>query len=160
MLHCCLCLAWFYGDPHFQTIDGNTYTFNGHGEYILLRLISGSFEIQCRTSRFERSDGSDSDATVFSAFAVKGIDTWVQVKVTCSTLRLLCKVRLFYKDWNWSYSNFRPAGTERCIYCWENPEKTAGLTWWPNTISRADEGRTQAALVRGLGNNHRNIQTS
>jgi len=26
-----------FGDPHLITLDGNTYTFNGWGEYVLTR---------------------------------------------------------------------------------------------------------------------------
>lgn len=74
--------AWFFGDPHFTTLDGSMYTFNGHGEYVLMQLTDMDFEIQCRLSRAQRRDGSLSDATIFSAFVVKGNETWVQVR-TC-----------------------------------------------------------------------------
>ncbi|XP_019858254.1 PREDICTED: mucin-like protein [Amphimedon queenslandica] len=40
--------TWFWGDPHINTLDGATYTFNGLGEYVLLRTINADFEIQAR----------------------------------------------------------------------------------------------------------------
>ena len=35
-------IAAAYGDPHFQTFGGTKYTFNGKGEYYVLRTTSGS----------------------------------------------------------------------------------------------------------------------
>ena len=45
--------AWMRGDPHFTTMDGLTYTFNGRGEFVLLRTYEAdgttiSVEIQVR----------------------------------------------------------------------------------------------------------------
>lgn len=77
----CFNIAWFFGDPHFTTLDGGTYTFNGHGEYILMQLESMDFTIQCRTSRAERTNGTMSEATIFSAFVVKANNTWLQIEL-------------------------------------------------------------------------------
>ncbi|WAR04750.1 MLP-like protein [Mya arenaria] len=76
--------AFGVGDPHITTIDGVKYTFNGHGEYVLTRVVdeeNKTFEIQCRTSRATRPDGAFSQATVFSGFAVKGDNVWFQVEL-------------------------------------------------------------------------------
>ena len=35
-----------FGDPHFITVDGNVFTFNPYGEFILLK--SSDFELQAR----------------------------------------------------------------------------------------------------------------
>ena len=59
-------LAWFWGDPHINTLDGGTYTFNGLGEYVLLRTNDTEFEIQART----KLATPNTTATVFSAIAV------------------------------------------------------------------------------------------
>ena len=56
-----------YGDPHFKTLDGNNYTFNGLGEYVVLRIDNNTFELQARTAR-ARGRGL---ATVISAAALK-----------------------------------------------------------------------------------------
>ncbi|XP_060603455.1 mucin-like protein isoform X2 [Ruditapes philippinarum] len=63
----------FWGDPHFQTLDGLNFTFNGLGEYTLLKVQTEniSFDLQARTERARKQDGSLSDATLFSAFAAK-----------------------------------------------------------------------------------------
>jgi len=33
--------ARMFGDPHFKTLNGKTYTFNGWGEYVLTRGNTG-----------------------------------------------------------------------------------------------------------------------
>ncbi|KAM8960766.1 uncharacterized protein RCH25_036533 [Pelodytes ibericus] len=42
-------VASAFGDPHLITIDGNKYTFNGKGEYVLLSAPEKSLIIQGRT---------------------------------------------------------------------------------------------------------------
>ena len=58
-----------WGDPHITTIDGRRYTFNGLGEYVLLRTSNSNFEFQGRTEKVPNSA-----ATVFSAFALRDDD--------------------------------------------------------------------------------------
>ena len=67
-------IAWGWGDPHITTIDGRRYTFNGLGEYVLLRTTSSNFELQGRTEL-----APNSDATLFSAFALMEGDDIVEV---------------------------------------------------------------------------------
>jgi hypothetical protein len=54
-------------------LDGLNFTFNGLGEYTLLKVRTEniSFDLQARTERARKQDGSLSEATVFSAFAAK-----------------------------------------------------------------------------------------
>ena len=56
--------GWLFGDPHIRTLDGKDYTFNGLGEYILVRTSNDSFVLEGRTALVEGSR-----ATIFSAFA-------------------------------------------------------------------------------------------
>ncbi|CAH1789481.1 unnamed protein product, partial [Owenia fusiformis] len=63
--------AWFWGDPHVRTLDGKTYTFNGLGEYWLIKTTDDYFTLQGRTSRALTSNGTATRATVFTAFAAK-----------------------------------------------------------------------------------------
>ena len=60
-------VVWFFGDPHFVTLDGRNYTFNGLGEYTMVDFQNGSFLVQART---EKAPG-DNKATVFTAGAAK-----------------------------------------------------------------------------------------
>ena len=53
-----------------DTIDGRKYTFNGLGEYVLIRQNNTNFEFQGRTAL-----APNSSATIFSAFALReGVD--------------------------------------------------------------------------------------
>ena len=67
-------LARGRGDPHFTTLDGQRYTFNGLGEYVLLRESINDFEFQARTEL-----APNSNATIFSAFAIKDGNDVVEV---------------------------------------------------------------------------------
>lgn len=81
---CFFLTAWIFGDPHFTTLDGDTYTFNGHGEYILVKLADNNFQIQCRTIRATKSDGNSSEATIFSAFVVQAENVWLQIELNAN----------------------------------------------------------------------------
>ena len=58
------------GDPHIATPDGGNYTFNGLGEYLLLK-VDNAFELQGRTAVVTNEDGSQGKATIWSAFAAQ-----------------------------------------------------------------------------------------
>ena len=66
--------VWGFGDPHITTLDGFIYTFNGIGEYVLVRSVDDGIEFQGRTEEV-----GNSDATAFSAFAISQNGTTVQV---------------------------------------------------------------------------------
>ncbi|KAJ8307333.1 hypothetical protein KUTeg_015417 [Tegillarca granosa] len=77
----CLCNnGWFYGDPHIESLDGKQYTFNGIGEYVLMKIVNENvtFELQARTERILKENGTYSNATVFTAFAMREENTTVQ----------------------------------------------------------------------------------
>jgi fibulin 1/2 len=59
--------GWSFGDPHLQTLDGKSYTFNGHGEYLLMKAHDESFVLQGRT---EQVGENALLGTVFTAFAM------------------------------------------------------------------------------------------
>jgi hypothetical protein len=63
--------AWFWGDPHFVTLDGKNYTFNGLGEYVMLDAKDGYFQLQARTKP-AKGEGT---ATVFSGAVAKERNT-------------------------------------------------------------------------------------
>ena len=78
-----LLLGLFWGDPHFTTLDNFTYTFNGIGEYVLLRAEGEvNIEFQGRTALVPSSN-----ATVFSAFAIQHEDITIQVHHNCVLMK-------------------------------------------------------------------------
>ena len=70
-------IGWAWGDPHFTTLDGRTYTFNGLGEYVLLRIDPINFDVQGRMAIIT----NQSNATFFSAFAFGIVNTTDNVQV-------------------------------------------------------------------------------
>nr|XP_054758707.1 uncharacterized protein LOC129264789 isoform X1 [Lytechinus pictus] len=63
-------LALGNGDPHIITLDMKKYTFNGHGEFILLKTLDESFVLHTRTTPLQ-----DVNATVFIAVAAQCNDS-------------------------------------------------------------------------------------
>ncbi|KAK2146250.1 hypothetical protein LSH36_622g00023 [Paralvinella palmiformis] len=64
-------LSWIIGDPHIRTLDGLSYTFNGLGEYILLKTRQDEFTLEGRTIQAFDSYGQAIEATSYTAFAAK-----------------------------------------------------------------------------------------
>lgn len=60
--------AWMFGDPHITTLDGANYTFNGLGDFLLVRAKDGnsSFLLQGRTALTGSAQASN-----FIAFAAQ-----------------------------------------------------------------------------------------
>ena len=61
-----LLAGWGFGDPHINTMDNTSYTFNGRGEYTLVEVLGTGFVLQGRTEPVSET----SNATQFSAFAM------------------------------------------------------------------------------------------
>ena len=57
------------------TLDGYKYTFNGKGEFTLVKHVNEMFTLQARMVEVENSDGQPASATVFSAIAAKQRDS-------------------------------------------------------------------------------------
>jgi len=61
-------VVFFWGDPHIQTLDSFEYTFNGLGEYWMIK--SEPFTLQARTERAWGTNKQPSrTGTVFGAVA-------------------------------------------------------------------------------------------
>ncbi|XP_019614681.1 PREDICTED: sushi domain-containing protein 2-like [Branchiostoma belcheri] len=63
--------AWTFGDPHFITLDGVSYTFNGAGEFLLLDVNNGQFRVQGRMEQLVDDGGSAVSATILTALVMK-----------------------------------------------------------------------------------------
>jgi len=53
-----ICLGQIGGDPHFTTLDGLDYTFNGVGEFILLKDTNNTFMAQVRMEQLKDDNGN------------------------------------------------------------------------------------------------------
>jgi hypothetical protein len=74
--------ALLWGDPHFFTVDGLIYTFNGIGEYTMTKTRNGSYTLQARTAQFTDASGTSYSASGFTAFAAREVGSpIVQVSV-------------------------------------------------------------------------------
>ncbi|XP_052806502.1 mucin-4-like [Mya arenaria] len=96
------------GDPHINTLDGKGYTFNGHGEYQLLKIPSSNLTIQSRTDRAVKADGNASEATVFSGFAIQGDEVWAQAELNATKTGILLFVgnnKSSWSDFTDTYNN-------------------------------------------------------
>lgn len=60
-----------FGDPHFISFDGSKFTFNGKGEYTLLRSEYWSLTVQGRTQQVTYENGTQAPATGISAVAMQ-----------------------------------------------------------------------------------------
>ena len=84
-IYCVDIVVIFWGDPHFQTLDNFNYTFNGLGEYWMVK--SSEFELQARTARAWNTDRQPSPTgTVFSA--VSGRALYAEGNTTVSSARV------------------------------------------------------------------------
>lgn len=59
------------GDPHLTTLDRKDYTFNGIGDFVLLKDVNSSMVVQVRAVQTRDTAGILQNATVFSALALK-----------------------------------------------------------------------------------------
>ncbi|CAF3735702.1 unnamed protein product [Rotaria sp. Silwood1] len=91
-----------WGDPHFTTLDGSTYTFNGYGEYTYLAITNSStsintnfkritqpliFNSQIRTTPLKSLNDS---ATVIRGLAAKSNDFLAEkISITISPRNML-----------------------------------------------------------------------
>ena len=72
-------LATVFGDPHFYTFDGKEYTFNGKGEFVLVRADSPRVKLDVQ-GRFEQVISIKFDHTKFSQiFHILSIE--IQLKI-------------------------------------------------------------------------------
>ena len=71
-------VARTFGDPHLVTLDGYKYTFNGHGEFILLQSLDETLTIQVRMIEPITTYSNQTVVgvgTVISAIVVKHVDS-------------------------------------------------------------------------------------
>jgi hypothetical protein len=62
------------GDPHIMTFDSTAYTFNGVGEFWMIRTEDRRFSMQARMEQFRTPAGLLTKASIFTAFVMKEKD--------------------------------------------------------------------------------------
>ncbi|XP_061189287.1 uncharacterized protein LOC133197327 [Saccostrea echinata] len=111
-----------FGDPHITTLDGKDYTFNGYGEYTMMKINTSTttFDLQARTELATSENGTSINATIFSAFVARDqTGSKVQIEMSRDKKRMIIRgngVDLTTKFMNASYV-FR---TPNISILWEN----------------------------------------
>ncbi|XP_052691021.1 uncharacterized protein LOC128168863 isoform X6 [Crassostrea angulata] len=84
-----------FGDPHIVTLDGKNYTFNGYGEYTMLKISKDSvqFDLQARTDLATTANGTSINATIFSAFVAQDqTGSKLQIEMSRDKTKMLIRV--------------------------------------------------------------------
>lgn len=69
------------GDPHFTSLDGYKYSFNGVGEFVYLRTDDKSFQSQIRLEQFRKANGDLSEASVCTSFVSQHLNQSAVVEI-------------------------------------------------------------------------------
>ncbi|XP_040859514.1 sushi domain-containing protein 2 [Ochotona curzoniae] len=98
-------VASAFGDPHFVTFDGTSFTFNGRGEYVLMEASTTKLRVQARAQPGTMSDGTMARATGLTSVAVQEQDSdVVEVRLAEGTgvLQVLLNQEvLSFAEQNW-----------------------------------------------------------
>ncbi|XP_033100065.1 sushi domain-containing protein 2-like [Anneissia japonica] len=107
------------GDPHIRTLDGISYTFNGHGEYTLVEALNGRFVMQSRTepitgtyaSRFTAiaAEFNGTDSVHIGLSERRGLDVRIKSERGWQLIDFECDLSDFW-DFN-GMSVYKPKGT-------------------------------------------------
>ncbi|XP_071826802.1 uncharacterized protein [Apostichopus japonicus] len=128
------------GDPHFITMDGARYTFNGLGEFVMIRSLS-PLELQCRTGlAWNNLNETVATATVFVGFAVQFHSHRVQVvlnkertgvEVTYNDAVLQIDDAFFTPDWQVTMllDKNRKTGRKELIAAFQDSGNSTKLTF-------------------------------
>ena len=84
--------AWTFGDPHFATLDGSQYTFNGLGDFVLLQNRSSTvpaIEVQARCVRVNPTAGATAFRAVAASEANSGSIEFSVNQTTNNTINVL-----------------------------------------------------------------------
>eukprot|EP00105_Crassostrea_gigas_P037421 XP_019921569.1 PREDICTED: fibrillin-1 isoform X2 [Crassostrea gigas] len=128
-----------FGDPHIVTLDGKNYTFNGYGEYTMLKISKASiqFDLQARTDLATRANGTNINATIFSAFVAQD-QTGSKLQIEMSRDKTKMLVRIDGRDMTRAFGNTSYVLLNQNLYVrWENKTLAASFlqTWLVNEDS-------------------------
>ncbi|GAB1295233.1 Sushi domain-containing protein 2 [Apodemus speciosus] len=98
-------LASAFGDPHFVTFDGTSFSFSGNGEYVLLETTLSDLRVQGRAQPGKMPNGTQARGTGLTAVAVQEDDSdVVEVRLAGRSqgLEVLLNQRvLSFTEQNW-----------------------------------------------------------
>ena len=93
--------ALLWGDPHFRTLDDLKYTFNGIGEFWMIKTSDSSFGLQVRTEQTQRAGGVSYAASSFVAFVAQESAKTAKVEVRLNNAQngryFICSYHVDYK---------------------------------------------------------------
>lgn len=98
-------LASAFGDPHFVTFDGTSFSFSGSGEYVLLEATLSDLRVQGRAQPGKMPNGTEARGTGLTAVAVQEYNSDVlEVRLADSpqVLQVLLNQKaLSFAEQNW-----------------------------------------------------------
>ncbi|XP_061188876.1 mucin-like protein [Saccostrea echinata] len=117
------------GDPHIRTLDGKSYTFNGHGEYVMMAIAKDGtkFDFQARTEPATTSNVTAINATIFSAFVAQDqTGSKVQIEISPDKNDLIIRgngndLTTRFQNTNYTYL------TQNLSIQWENKSISASF---------------------------------
>ncbi|KAM9810510.1 sushi domain-containing protein 2 [Neosynchiropus ocellatus] len=91
------------GDPHFITVGGLDFTFNGRGEYQLVLVPERALSVQIRTEAVRLPESGEANATRLSSVAMKqNLSDIIEVRLVNDSLQVLRNQKvLLFSEQSW-----------------------------------------------------------
>ncbi|KAM8866408.1 LOW QUALITY PROTEIN: sushi domain-containing protein 2 [Synchiropus picturatus] len=91
------------GDPHFITVGGLDFSFNGRGEYQLVLVPERALSVQIRTEAVRLPDGGEAKATQLSSVAMRqNLSDIIEVRLVNHSLQVLRNQKvLLFTEQSW-----------------------------------------------------------
>ncbi|OWF43039.1 sushi domain-containing protein 2-like [Mizuhopecten yessoensis] len=104
------------GDPHLTTLDGQDFTFNGLGDFILVEDDASSVVVEVRTAQAQDTEGHYQNASIFSGVAMttKGVSDVIEVHRDTNTVsQILVNGLVVTNDLSTSVTQFKGLSVQK-----------------------------------------------